>query len=195
MRLSRSSYVFLFLSLGLSACGEKPRPVEGAPRPTASAELAPLSSRDGGSSAVPPAAAEGSASELPPGHPPIESHPLQKRPAAAEEGGSVSGSIDVAAPHRAKIKGGALFVIARRAGTREVVAVRKEERLELPQKFFLSSSDVMMEGVSFAGPFDVTVRWSQSGDAMPAPGDIEGTARNVALGASNVAITLSDVRP
>jgi hypothetical protein len=53
---------------------------------------------------------------------------------------------------------------------------------------------VMMEGVSFEGPFDVTARWSQQGDAMPAPGDIEGVAKGVAMNGAEVKIVLSDAR-
>ena len=53
----------------------------------------------------------------------------------------------------------------------------------------------MMEGVPFDGPFDLTARISRSGDAMPQPGDLEGTAKNVAAGAPGVAIVVEHVRP
>jgi cytochrome c-type biogenesis protein CcmH len=178
MQRHRSIILFLILSAGLSACGEKARPVEEAPPPAAAG--APPALPDG----HPPVA----------GHPPIDGHPLQDGPAPAD-GGTVKGSIDVAKAHRPAIQGGAIFVIARRAGTREVVAVRKAESLDLPQAFTLSAADVMMGGVAFAGPFDVTARWTSTGDAMPAPGDIEGTARDVAVGATDVKVTLSEVRP
>jgi hypothetical protein len=182
--------MFLILSLASFGCGEKPRPTEDAPRPAAPSGLAPLSSRDGAAETR----TETAPSELPAGHPPIGSHPLQEPPAAADASGSVAGTLDVAAAHRAAIKGGTIFVIARRAGTREVVAVRKSESLELPQKFVVTAADVMMGGVAFTGPFDITARWSASGDAMAGPGDIEGVAKNVAVGASNLKITLSEVR-
>jgi hypothetical protein len=53
---------------------------------------------------------------------------------------------------------------------------------------------VMMEGVSFEGPFDVTVRWSQHGDAMPSAGDVEGTTKGVTVGAGDAKIVLSEIR-
>jgi hypothetical protein len=52
----------------------------------------------------------------------------------------------------------------------------------------------MMDGVEFEGPLDVTARWSQKGDAMPAPGDIEGVAKGVPIGARDVKIVLSEAR-
>jgi cytochrome c-type biogenesis protein CcmH len=52
----------------------------------------------------------------------------------------------------------------------------------------------MTEGTKFAGPLDVTARLSKTGDAMPQAGDLEGTARGVAVGATDVTITVDSTR-
>jgi cytochrome c-type biogenesis protein CcmH len=179
----------------LAACGgERPAPATQAPPTTvpatapASDELQPLSSRDG---AVPSTAAP--ADTLPPGHPPIGSgQTASAPPLPADAKGAVNGSVEAAAAHKAKINGGALFFIARnKAG--QIVAVRRSEDVALPQKFQLSAADAMTMGTAFEGPLDITARWSQRGDAMPSPGDIQGVARDVAVG-STIKIVLSEVR-
>ena len=87
-----------------------------------------------------------------------------------------------------------LYVIARNSATRQVVAVRKEERVRFPFAFRLSAGDAMMEGVPFAGPFDVTVRLSRSGDAVPQAGDLEGTVKNVAAGSRGLRVVVDTER-
>jgi hypothetical protein len=85
-------------------------------------------------------------------------------------------------------------VIARNARTNAVVAVRREEGIRFPHPFQVSSADLMMEGTAFTGPFDVTARVSKTGDATPGKGDLEGTAKGVAVGASGVSVTIDSVR-
>lgn len=167
-----------------AACREAaPPPRPSPPPPTSEDGLRPLTSRDG----APSSAAE--ARSLPPGHPPVgEAGP-------ASPGGTVSGSVAVAPGLAARVRpGDVLYLIARNAQTNGVVAVRREEGLRFPFAFRITAADVMMEGTPFAGPFDVTARLSKTGDAIAGKGDIEGTARGVALGASNVTITLDTVR-
>jgi hypothetical protein len=188
-RYSRVAVCALAAAL-LAGCREEPR--SSAPRstPPPSAEgtggdLQPLTSRDPASGDAP------APSTLPPGHPPLDASAPPALPADA--GGSVSGTLETAAAHKSTIEGGAIYFIARNPA-RQIVAVRRSESVELPQKFQLSAADAMVAGTAFEGPLDITARWSQRGDAMPAAGDIEGVARGVAVGAKNVKIVLSDVR-
>jgi cytochrome c-type biogenesis protein CcmH len=194
----RRAFALAVLSSFTAACGEKAAPPAEAPQASSpDAALTPLSSRDGGDAAAPgnPHGGGGphGAGELivPPGHPPIGSGAAP----AADSGAGVSGTVQVAGKHAAQIKGGAIFVIARDAASQQVAAVRREETGPFPLRFALTASDRMTDGIPFSGPFNITARWSQSGDAMPAPGDIEGTTKGVALGARDVKIELSEVRP
>jgi len=87
-----------------------------------------------------------------------------------------------------------LYVIARNAKTSTVVAVRREQGVRFPHAFQISAADVMMEGTTFTGPFDVTARISRTGDAIPGKGDLEGTVKGVTAGAQGVSITIDSVR-
>jgi cytochrome c-type biogenesis protein CcmH len=107
----------------------------------------------------------------------------------------VSGTISVGPTVSSRVvPNEVLFIVARSASSRQVVAVRKEDGARFPFAFEISGADAMVEGTSFEGPFDITARISKSGDAIPAAGDIEGVARGVAAGATGVAITLDSVR-
>jgi cytochrome c-type biogenesis protein CcmH len=88
----------------------------------------------------------------------------------------------------------ALYVIARKAGTRDIVAVKRVDAPSFPAAFELSAGDAMVPGSAFTGPFDLTARLSKSGDAIPAPGDLEGSVAGVAAGAKGVGLTLDTVR-
>jgi cytochrome c-type biogenesis protein CcmH len=181
--------VLTVLSL-LAACRDAPRPAP--PRevsPSAAPKLPPLTSRDGAPAQAPVAEAS---QTLPSGHPPIDgSAPASPQ---GESGPPVSGSVDVA-PALKDRSGAALFIVARDAASGQIVAVRKEEARRFPVAFRISGADAMMAGTAFTGPFDLTARLSRSGDAIPASGDLEGTAKGVSAGASNVKITLDSVRP
>jgi cytochrome c-type biogenesis protein CcmH len=159
--------ILMVLAAGLVACGrERPAPPP-APAATAAdaAPLRPLTSRDG------PATAS---SEGQPVEGEVRLHPRLK---------------DKAKPHDV------LYIIARGSGNRQIVAVRKEERVRFPFSFRLSSGDTMMPGTPFEGPFDLTARLSRSGDATPQPGDLEGTVKNVAAGSRGVNVIVDTVRP
>jgi cytochrome c-type biogenesis protein CcmH len=137
-----------------------------------------------------PAHTPGSAQTLPPGHPPVDAS--GPPPRANPSGPSVSGVVELA-PSLGDRSGAALYIVARSAGG-EILAVRKEPAAGFPFRFQISGADAMTEGTAFTGPFDITARLSVSGDAIPARGDVEGTARGVAGGATDVRITLSRVR-
>ncbi|HSF02012.1 MAG TPA: hypothetical protein VLA62_03305 [Solirubrobacterales bacterium] len=158
-----------------------PQPAATATSAPAPGGLRPLTSRDAGADSAATAA-----SDLPPGHPPVGSAP-------AVPGTAISGRVELA-PTLAGRTGAALFVIARNSQTQQIVAVRKETARQFPFSFSLSGADAMTEGTSFEGPLDVTARLSQSGDAVPAKGDVEGVARGLKPGARDVRIVLDSVR-
>jgi cytochrome c-type biogenesis protein CcmH len=171
----------------LSCQREKPLPPSDAEAAPASS-LRPLTSRDRSGPAE--SAAPAADSSLPPGHPPIDAAPP---PGAGAETGSVAGTIAVAPTLQSRAAGGVLFVIARSAADRRILAVRREDNVTFPFKFQVSGRDAMIAGTTFAGPLDVTARLSKSGDAVAAKGDLEGTARGVAVGATDVKVTLDTV--
>jgi cytochrome c-type biogenesis protein CcmH len=145
-----------------------------------------------------PAPAATPAASLPSGHPPVaaQASPRGGASGAAHSGKGLSGTIRLASQLTGRhAPSDALYVIVRSARTREILAVRKEQGIEFPFAFRISGADTMTGETAFVGPFDVTVRLSKTGDALPATGDIEGTAKGVADGAAGIAITLDTVRP
>src|SRR5882672_11028540 len=177
----------LMASAFLSCQRERPIPPPDAEAAPASS-LRPLTSRDRSGPAE--SAAPAADSSLPPGHPPIDAAP----PAGARaDSGSVAGTIAVAPALQSRAAGGVLFVIARSAADRRILAVRREDNVTFPFKFQISGRDAMIAGTTFAGPLDVTARLSKSGDAVAAKGDIEGTAHGLRVGAEDVKVTLDTV--
>ena len=189
MRDARRLTIVLVLAGVLPACQrEKPVPPPDAEAAPASS-LRPLTSRDRSRPAE--SAAPAADASLPPGHPPVDAAPPPG--AAAADMGSVAGTIAVAPSLQSRAAGGVLFVIARSGADRRIVAVRREDNATFPFKFAISGRDAMIAGTTFAGPLEVTARLSKSGDAVAAKGDLEGTVRGVAVGATNVKITLDTV--
>lgn len=79
------------------------------------------------------------------------------------------------------VKGGVLYVFAKKAGPDSgpndrtpPVAVIKVVNPAFPQAFVLTQKDVMIPGAPFTGPLHVIARYSPTGDAMRAPGALEG---------------------
>jgi hypothetical protein len=176
------------LGLLVSSCrGERPAPPPGA-ESSPPASLRPLTSRDG---AGRPEAGAPSLPEtsLPPGHPPIGG----TAPAAAAEGGAVAGTIAVVPSLQSRAAGGVLFVIARSGADRRIVAVRREDGVTFPFKFRISGADAMTAGTTFAGPLEITARLSKSGDAVASKGDLAGVAKGIAVGATDVKVTIDTV--
>ncbi len=181
------------LALALCAC-QKPTPPQPTPSP---AEAAPAASLPPGHPDV--GAGDPNAGALPPGHPPTGDAgalpPGHGATTAGPSGPPVSGSVTLSASLQARGAGAkALYVIARRAGTRDIVAVKKIDDPGFPAAFELSGADAMTPGTPFQGPFDLTARLSKGGDAIPAPGDLEGHANGVNPGARGVSLTLDTVR-
>ncbi len=77
-------------------------------------------------------------------------------------------SLDVSVTNRAP-SGATLFVTVRNAGSGDrgpPLAVKKIESPSFPLTFHVDSSDVMMAGMPFTGPFDVSARLDSDGNAM-----------------------------
>jgi len=180
--------ICLVAGVFLACQREKPIPPPDA-EPAPSSSLRPLTSRDrSGAAETAAPAPEGS---LPPGHPPIDAAP----PAGAgADTGSVAGTVAVAPSLASRAAGGVLFVIARSAADNRILAVRREDNPTFPFKFQISGRDAMIAGTTFAGPLTLTARLSKSGDAVAAKGDLEGTARGVAVGATDVKVSLDTVK-
>jgi hypothetical protein len=100
------------------------------------------------------------------------------RTGAAGSTSAVSGEVSLAASLKAKAAAGAtLFVVAKSVDSPGApVAVYRTTVDRWPLKFQLSDSQSMLPGrnLSSAGRVTVEARISQSGQALPAPGDLEG---------------------
>ena len=166
-----------------------------APSPTpggTSAGLRPLTSREGGGPGTVSSAAGAAdpASALPPGHPPIEG--MAAAPAGpTSSAGSVAGTITVA-PSLTVGPADILYVMAKKDGS--TLAVRRVEAPTFPFAFEVSEGHAMVAGQAFEGPVDIVARVSRTGDAIPSPGDLEGTASNVPVPSTGVAVTIDRVR-
>jgi cytochrome c-type biogenesis protein CcmH len=165
-----------------------------------------MSSREGASASTTPAS-PGDAGALPPGHPPLAGAPPAGAPAAprpaghppigepapgARSAGSISGTI-VLSPKLEVGPADVMYVMAKKGAA--TLAVRRVEKPSFPFAFEISGGDAMTGGAAFEGPVDVVARVSRTGDAIPAKGDLEGTAKNVKVPAKNVQLTIDSVRP
>ncbi len=188
----------------LAACGGSqgpPPPVASAAPPRATDEISPLSSRD---TTAPPAAspaaapgtiaAGGANAPLPPGHPPIgaaDPHGNVAGAGTTRSAGSISGTITLSA-RLSTSASDVLYVMAKKGAS--TLAARRYDKPSFPFPFEISGADAMMTGIAFEGPLDVVARVSRSGDAIPAKGDLEGTARGVKVPAQGVRLTIDSVR-
>jgi cytochrome c-type biogenesis protein CcmH len=156
-----------------------------------------LSSREG----TPAAPADASA-PLPPGHPPVEGtplpapplpagHPPLGEPAPGATSSRITGIIALS-PRLTVGPSDILYVMAKKGPA--TLAVRRVEKPSFPFAFEISGSDAMMSGGSFEGPVDIVARVSRTGDAIPAKGDLEGTAKDVKVPAKDVKLTIDSVR-
>lgn len=194
-------FVLVLPFAAAGACQKKAEPRHAAPDaaapPAGAASALPPGHPAGAgadSAGLPPGhppTGSGAGAPMPPGHPPLSAGTDTSAPAAPP----VSGTVVLGAAVAGRAAGAkALYVIARKAGTRDIVAVKKIDAPVFPVPFELAGSDVMVAGTAFSGPFDLTARVTKSGDAIPAAGDVEGSAKNVAAGAKGVTVTLDSVR-
>ena len=171
--------LLLTVLLAVGCSGSKPAP---APQGTAS---------------LPPAAS--AAPALPEGHPPVQpalppGHPAVGAPDLAP-GDPITGTVKLDSRLAGRVgPKDALYVIARKAGSRDIVAVKRVDGVSYPFEFSLSGADAMGPGTPFAGNLDLTVRISKTGDAKPSAGDLEGSLPNVAAGRKGVTLLVDTVR-
>jgi cytochrome c-type biogenesis protein CcmH len=90
-----------------------------------------------------------------------------------------------------------LMVIARKPGERMPIAVFRLEASAWPTKFKLDDSMSMNQQVQLSQQkvVELEARLSKSGQAKPAPGDLYSEPVKVTMGASNVPLRLTLVRP
>ncbi len=176
------SWAALGLVLAVAGCSPARETTE-APRATSPAPGAGANSRD---DAKPQAAPDApSSAALPPGHPPVGS---------AASGKPVAGTVSLAPELASRAQPTDVLYLIARDRSAKTVAVRREAGVRFPHAFELSAADAMVADQPFAGPFDITARLSKSGDAFPAPGDLEGTTAGVAEGARSVSVVIAKVR-
>jgi hypothetical protein len=106
---------------------------------------------------------------------------------------TIAGTVALAAGSAARP--GTLFVVVRASGGPErgpPLAVKRVEGARFPVEFQVGPGDVMIQGMPFTGPFDVSARLDGDGNAMTrAPEDLVApTRRGVALGARGLALEL-----
>jgi len=108
---------------------------------------------------------------------------------------SVSGTLRLGPGLEQKLpQGGTLFLFARPRGMKSgpPLAVKRFEAAALPREFSIGQEDTMMPGAVLEGPLTLTARLDQDGNALPAPGDIEG-ALDIDAGATGVDLVLDHV--
>jgi cytochrome c-type biogenesis protein CcmH len=111
---------------------------------------------------------------------------------------SVAGTVELDASLKAKAApGDTVMVIARVPGTRMPVAVLRVPATQLPLKFTLDDSLSMSPQARISGATEVEVeaRISKSGLAKAESGDLISTVQTVKVGARDVTLHVSQVRP
>ena len=185
----------LLVTVMTAACGgSAPPPPETSPTPgSADGAMRPLTSREGGAAtAAPGATGSDEAATLPAGHPPIESMPGAPG-AVAASGPSVSGTITVSDELGARLgPSDVLYVMAKKDGA--TLAVQRVDSPSFPLPFQVSEGHAMVAGTTIQGPVDIVARLSKTGDAIPSPGDLEGTTTGVAVPAQGITVTIDHVR-
>jgi cytochrome c-type biogenesis protein CcmH len=117
--------------------------------------------------------------------------------AAAPGGGSITGTVEMAAALKDKAApGDTVMVIARLPGSRVPVAVVRASASQLPVKFTLDDSVSMnpQSRLSAAKEVEVEARVSKSGMAQAAAGDLISSVQTVKVGARDVTLQVGKVR-
>lgn len=112
---------------------------------------------------------------------------------------TITGTVKISPALAAKVgTGGSLFIFARPFGQTSgpPAAVQKVDSPKFPQTFALGPEQAMMPGSEFKGPFQLTARYSPTGNAMQKAGSLEGLSgkKAVAAGAKGVNILIDTER-
>lgn len=110
---------------------------------------------------------------------------------------TVSGTVTVDKKLEKELKGGILFVFAKKAGSKPgdgqmPIAVQRIPEPKFPVHFELSAQNAMVQGTPFEGPFTISARYSATGNASDKTGP-EGTTpadKGVKLGDTSVKLEL-----
>jgi cytochrome c-type biogenesis protein CcmH len=135
-----------------------------------------------------------------PGVTPPAAVPAPKQSAAPAAGGRVSGTVKLAPELAAKASPDAtVFIFARAVeGPRMPLAILRKQVRDLPVEFTLDDSTAMTPQSKLSAFPQVVVgaRISKSGNATPAPGDLQGMSAPVKVGASGINLVIdSEIRP
>jgi hypothetical protein len=148
-----------------------------------------------------PAAAPPLPAAAPPAPAPAMPAPTPTPAAAAEPGGSITGSIVLtASTAKAKPKGGTLYLVARRPSDNPsargtLIAVKKLQATTFPLPFSLTASDMPFQNGPFDGELVLTARIDQDGDPLThEKGDVFGTLPKVQVGSHDVKLALDQVQ-
>ena len=117
---------------------------------------------------------------------------------AQAQGGSVSGTVELAPSLKARAApGDTVMVIARVPGSRMPVAVLRVPVTQLPLKFTLDDSLSMSPQalISAASEVEVEARISRSGLAKPESGDLISQVQTIKVGSRGVTLQVAQVRP
>jgi cytochrome c-type biogenesis protein CcmH len=113
-------------------------------------------------------------------------------------GATIRGSVDVAPALKSSLaETDVLFLFARAGPGGPPVAAIRASAGRLPLEFELDDRAAMNPGNALSQHRQVTLvaRLSRSGNPMAQPGDLEGTAANVTVGASGVKVLIDRRRP
>ena len=91
-----------------------------------------------------------------------------------------------------------MFIFAKAvSGPSVPIAVIRSQVKDLPQKFVLNDSMVMMPTMKLSNFKEVVIsaKVSKSGNATPASGDLRGEVAPVKVGADNVQLVIDKVTP
>lgn len=124
------------------------------------------------------------------GGPPPPATNLPEEKSASPTGPEIGGRIVLADPD-APPSGGVLFITARRAGQSggPPLAVLRVPDPSFPHAFRLGDQNMMIPGMKWEGPLDVTARWDADGDALT-----KGNADRAAEPMTGVALGELDLR-
>ena len=117
--------------------------------------------------------------------------------APALAGKGISGTIEIAADLKSKLKvGDIVMVIARQPGERMPVAVLKTSASEFPMSFSLTDALAMNPSapLSKLTEASIEVRISKTGMAKPEAGDLISSVKTVKVGSSNIRLLVDQVR-
>ncbi len=116
---------------------------------------------------------------------------------SASGSGGVRGKVVLSARLAAKASpGDTVFVFARAAqGPKVPLALLRRQVKDLPFEFSLDDSMAMMPDFTMSkyAPVIIGARISHSGDAIAAPGDMQGFSKPVGVGANGVDVTIDQV--